>query len=138
DLEKMSRDALWLLAKARGVSHKFPEGHNTPAIDYTNLNRPNMVAILRSLGIKALKSDRILGSPVPEVTVASDILKTSPVILDKTPKAVDCKDADELPINQMHRWDMMKACKKRGIKIENTDSKSVLRQKLEEYENGIK
>ncbi len=134
DLERMSRDALWLLAKSRGVADKFPEGHNTPAVDHTNLNRPNMVQILRSLGIRGLKSDRYLGQPGTEYTVASDIIKPNVVTIDKTPRPVVPPKDVEPPISEMMRWDMMKACKKRGIKIENTDSKSILRQKLEAYE----
>lgn len=110
NLEKMTRDELWYYAKENGVADKFPDGHNTLVSDYTSDSRPNMVSILRSLGFKGKDmSGRTIGGPP---------LRTDPIVH----KPLEVMD---MTIQQLRAEGV-----KRGLKVERTDNKDILREKL--------
>lgn len=119
NLEKMTRDELWHYARENGVSDKFPAGHNTLIIDYTSDARPNMVSILRALGLKGKDmSGRTLGGP-PIITEPPKY---------KAPPEV--KETATTPVSEMTIQQLRSECIERGIKVERTDNKATLRDKI--------
>lgn len=124
-LDHASRDQLYAFAKANGVREI------TEAVYMGAYAGEKMKKILRSKGLTNIDATLKTFAPPPgsEQTAA---VKTATMddLIDAPQPVFEPRQTPALDINAMSRAEMAKECKRRGIKMQRTDSKEQLRERL--------
>lgn len=124
-LAKCSRDDLWDYARVKGADIYFPHGADTP--------RDDMILILRNKGCTDIEYiPTVMGRPI-KPSPYRELLRekfTARKISTEMPASVGQNVPIGKSVAEMSRAELAKECKRRGIKMERTDTKQQLAERL--------